>query len=105
MTETVNGSRLGRMPDTKAEQLQRWSRAIYVGEIGISIALAMVLLAQSPLPTRDLVALFTGGYFAWTLAEYASIVSFFTISYQPNTYATMPPPANPSPMFFGKEIG
>jgi sterol desaturase/sphingolipid hydroxylase (fatty acid hydroxylase superfamily) len=71
MTETVNRSRLGRMPDTKAEQHQRWSRAIYVGEIGISIALAMVLLAQSPLPTRDLVALFTGGYFAWTLAEYA----------------------------------
>ncbi|HWF48690.1 MAG TPA: sterol desaturase family protein [Bryobacteraceae bacterium] len=44
---------------------------IYFGEIGAAIVLAAVLLAVSTLTVNLAVALFTAGFVAWTLSEYA----------------------------------
>ena len=71
MTETVNRSGSGRIPNTKSEQHLGQARVVYFGEIGISITLATVLLTRSSLRPRELIALSAVGCLTWTLAEYA----------------------------------
>jgi len=70
MMNTVNRRGLRLTPNS--EQHQKWTRTIYFGELGFSVACAMVLLVRSTFPDRDLVALFAAGCVVWTLAEYAT---------------------------------
>src|SRR6516164_7430235 len=53
--------------------MQNWRKqTIYFGEMIFSCAMAVVLLAASShLHAKYRVALFAGGFVAWTLAEYA----------------------------------
>ena len=52
--------------------MQKWrKRTTSFGEMGFTIALAIVLSVRSPLRTGDRVALLASGFVAWTLAEYA----------------------------------
>ena len=70
MTEAVDRNRSRRMPGTRSGHNQWRTRTVYFGEIGFTVAVAVVLMARSSLPSLDLVALFGGGYVAWTMAEY-----------------------------------
>ena len=74
----------------------------YFGEMLVASALAIVLLAISPLRMSSDAVLFAGGVVALTLAEYLVNRFCCMVSHQSNIGYIMPTPATRSSQFFGK---
>jgi hypothetical protein len=74
----------------------------YFGEMLVASALAIVLLAISPLRMSSDAVLFAGGVIALTLAGMSCIALCCMVSHQSNIGYIMPTPTTRSSQFFGK---